>query len=140
MNLDYLLNEEHNPVDIKTSQIFYSSNLMEVEMESTIYILGHPVYTLIMANLAVYEATIDQLKYFIYKPDMNYKTPVRSLIKQMSKLKEIGDTNLIQFVARNHARLVILREKYTREVLLVLACIYDYLPGFAGYQLFKIVP
>jgi hypothetical protein len=71
---------------------------------------------------------------------MGYNTPGRSLIKEISKLKEIGDTNLIQFVARNHARLVILREKYTREVLLVIACIYDYLPGFAGYQLFKIVP
>ena len=88
----------------------------------------------------MYKAEIDDLNYYVYHlklPQCN--SFIQKLLGEVLKLKENADDGLVRTVIRNHTRLIILREKYTREILLVIACIYDYLPNFAGYRFYKIV-
>ena len=93
--------------------------------------------------MAISEAydTNKKQKYYIY----HLKLPQSNAFIQnfvwtyLKELKRLGDTNLMRTVIKNQSRLVILREKYTKEVLLVIACIYDYLPNFTGYRFYKIL-
>ena len=98
--------------------------------------------------MSVDQIALDTEKYYIYRArsDENYliqnrysKRIKEFYLKMMKHFVDKNDVETIRVITRNQARLIVLTDLNTQEVLLVLACINDYIPDFTGYQYFRIV-
>uniref|UniRef100_A0A914ENL4 TEA domain-containing protein n=1 Tax=Acrobeloides nanus TaxID=290746 RepID=A0A914ENL4_9BILA len=129
--------------------IFYSKYLLDIKDESTCYLMGQPIYTGFVEHMAVDQIVLGSEKYYIYRArsDKNYfiqnkyskRLYAGFYLKMMKHFVDKNDVETIRVITRNQARLIVLTDMNTQEVLLVLACINDYMPDFTGYQYFRIV-
>lgn len=131
---------------------FYSKFVLNVKIESICYLMGQKLYSSVVVSvirirvnsfqnhIAVDEVTLNSELYYIYHARCNQGHPIQqAYLQNMQKIVESGDVELLKVISRNQSRLMICTDIDTQEVLMVLACINEYEPGFTGYQYFKIV-
>uniref|UniRef100_A0A914EL38 YAP binding domain-containing protein n=1 Tax=Acrobeloides nanus TaxID=290746 RepID=A0A914EL38_9BILA len=120
--------------------IFYSKYLLDIKDESTCYLMGQPLYTGVVENMAVDQLALGSEKYYIYRARCDKSHCIQNkYLKMMKSFIDEGDVEMIRVITRNQSRLIVLTDMNTQEVLLVLACVNDYMPDFTGYQYFRIV-
>lgn len=103
--------------------------------------------------MEIAEIISDTEKYFLYRirlqfcadsctcPKCSKNHGVQhAYIKTFREILNSGDINLIRTILQNQGRTIILTDIDTKEILLVLAIINDYMPNFTGYQYFRIIP
>lgn len=91
--------------------------------------------------MAVDELNYGAETYYIYHSRCSQNHPYQAkYLQEIKKFVDFGDVDLLKVIVRNQARLIVMTDVETGEVLLVLACINDYDPDFTGYQYFRIVP
>lgn len=90
--------------------------------------------------MAVDEMLFGTEKYYMYRGSFDLIHPFSlAYWNNLKRIVDAEDVQSLKIIMRNQARLIVLTEKSTQEVLLVLACINDYESNFTGYQYFKIV-
>lgn len=90
--------------------------------------------------MAVDEMQLNSEKYYIYRGSFDLIHPFSlAYWNNLKVIVDAGDVESLKIIMKNQARLIILTEKSTQDILLVLACINDYMQDFTGYQYFRIV-
>uniref|UniRef100_A0A914DA36 YAP binding domain-containing protein n=1 Tax=Acrobeloides nanus TaxID=290746 RepID=A0A914DA36_9BILA len=118
--------------------VFYSPYAMEIEMSQIMYMFGKPIVVMKSA-LSRIEATDGDSTYYIYQAKLPYESCEKSYVDELIKLKNEYGYHLVQKVAQNQGRLIVLTDLQTNEVLFVSAILAEYVPNFTGYQFCRVV-